>query len=48
MIINNLQLYRIKCSNRIRIILNRYIWLIDGALTGTTTPNQGVSGSNGS
>ena len=31
----------------LNIILNRYIWLLDGTLTGTTTPSQSGPGSNG-
>ena len=31
---------------RIRTILNISIWLIDGTLTGTTTPGQSEPGSN--
>ena len=44
---NNLQLYGIKYSYRIQIILNRSIWPIDGSLTGTTTPGQNEPRSNG-
>ena len=29
------------------MILNRFIWPIDGALTNATTPGQSESGSNG-
>ena len=33
-------------KNHLNIISNRTIWLIDGTLTGTSTPGQSIPGSN--
>ena len=45
--IYDLQLYSMKYSYLIQIILNRSIQPIDGTLTGTTTPDQSRSANNG-